>query len=149
LIFERTQDLELVRSILTHPRVYPWVGDDFSPAAEDFRPNPDPRIWYVIVRAEKVLGLLLFLQQSTILWEVHIAMLPGGWGRATEAAVGGFRWLFANAPAVRIVGTIPVSNRLACSLAERSGMIQFGLNPKSILRGGQLQDMKLYGISRN
>jgi RimJ/RimL family protein N-acetyltransferase len=147
--FERTQDLEQVRSILTHPRVYPHIGDDFAPAIADFQPNPDSRIVYLLVRdGESVLGLLMFFPSSLVLWEGHIALLPSGCGRAVEALAGGFRWMWRNTTAAVLTGTIPVSNVLACRAVRRAGMQESGRIPQSFVRGGQLIDQMIFTISR-
>src|SRR5262249_23430241 len=85
--FERTTDLELVRQILTRPKIWPHIGDDFAPPVNEFRPNEDPRIWYVLASFEAhVLGLFMFLPESPVCWEMHASSLPEHWGpRAHEA----------------------------------------------------------------
>jgi RimJ/RimL family protein N-acetyltransferase len=149
LTFERTADLELVRSILTHPRIYRHVGDDFAPAVEDFRPLDDSRLWYVVVRdRDEVLGLLLYVPRSAVMWEAHISMLPAGWGRAVEAAAGGFRWMWSQVPAVCFTAMIPVSNPLACRVAEAAGMELVGRIPRSFARGGRVVDQLFFSLSR-
>jgi RimJ/RimL family protein N-acetyltransferase len=146
---ERTQDLELVRSILTHPRVYAWCGDDFAPDPEVLQLPADEHSVYLIARRrEQVLGVMIFRPLSTVLWESHVAMLPAAWGYASVACDGGLRWMWEYSPACRIVATIPVSNRSACRLAMRLGMDVYGINPQSTLRGGKLEDQVLFGISR-
>ena len=53
ITFERSQDYELIRRIMTHPRVFPHISDDSSPAAEEFRPVESDVFWYVILRDVK------------------------------------------------------------------------------------------------
>lgn len=151
MIYERTTNTEIIKQIVTHPRLYRWVTDDFAPPAADFEPNNDPRIWHVIVWSGyfgQRLGLLTFLGQSTVLWEVHCCLLPECWGRTVEAARGAFQWIFDHTSAQRIVATIPVYNRLTVRLAKAVGMSQYGLNPQSFMKGGELHDTVLFGISK-
>jgi RimJ/RimL family protein N-acetyltransferase len=154
LTFERTQDLELVRSILTHPRIYPWISDDGAPAAADFQPVDHPAIWYVLVKeqlcgGDRVLGLFLFTPQGAACWEVHTCLLPIAWGRrAAAAAAGAAEWLFEQTSCSRIVTTVPAYNRLALRFARAAGMTEYGRNPASYLKNGKLHDQVLLGLSR-
>jgi hypothetical protein len=100
LTFERTTDYNLIRAIMTHPRVYPAVSDDASPAAADFWPVQHPSFWYVLARDRYCgysvdLGLWLFVPQNAVCWEVHTCLLPKhGYRRAREAAreLAGWIW---------------------------------------------------------
>src|SRR3954469_1709775 len=123
LTFERTEDLELVRSILTHPRIYPWITDDACPPAAEFYPLDHPAVWYVLVReqlcgAARELGLLMFVPQGAACWEGHTCLLPIAWGRrAAAAAAGAAEWIFEQTSCSRIVTTVPAYNRLALRFA--------------------------------
>jgi RimJ/RimL family protein N-acetyltransferase len=139
----------LVRSLILSPAGYRAAGDDFAPPAIEFEVNEDPRIWYVLAyRARWMIGAFLFLPQSTVCYEVHLALLPGAWGHSSQCLRGANAWMFANSPARRIVGAIPAFNRLANRCAERAGMTQYGTNFKSFQKGGTLHDLTLWGISK-
>jgi RimJ/RimL family protein N-acetyltransferase len=150
LSFERTHDMDLVKRIMSHRKVYPHVSDDGCPAREEFVPIAHPAIWYVSVLDDGgVIGLFVFSPQNTVCWEVHTCLLPTAWGgRATEAARGVIEWIWANTPCRRIVTTVPANNRLALHLAERAGLEQFGVNAESWLKKGKLHGQILLGISR-
>jgi RimJ/RimL family protein N-acetyltransferase len=150
MTYTRTADLDLVRSILTHPRIYPWAGDDSAPAAEGFQPNPDDRIWYVLVHdGVELLGLLVFLPHVSVCWEVHCALLPCAWGpRTAEALSGAFGWIWARTECRRVVAAVPAGNKLACRLAFRAGMDVEGVRPGSWLKRGRLEDLILFGIGK-
>lgn len=149
LKFERTADYGLLRSILTHPKVYPWIGDDHAPAVDQFRPVEDPRFWYVLAwDGDELLGCFIALPVSSVCWEIHCCLLPGAWGsRSARAARGCFQFLFDHTTARRITGSIPAFNRLCVALARRSGMEIYGSNPRSFLKWGTLHDQLLFGIS--
>jgi RimJ/RimL family protein N-acetyltransferase len=155
ITFERTQDLELVREILTDPKVYPHVTDDGSPAAAEFTPIDHPSIWYVLVRDQlcgydQVLGLFMFVPQGAACWEVHTCLLPIAYGRrAAAAAAGAAEWIFEQTECRRIVTSVPAYNRLALRFARQAGMTQYGVNPNSFLKKGKLHDQVLLGLSKD
>jgi hypothetical protein len=45
--FERSLDYEKIRGVVTHPRLYPHLSDDNSPAAEDYYPPAGMRMYGV------------------------------------------------------------------------------------------------------
>lgn len=148
MIFQRTFDLDLVTAILTEPWIWPNVGDDFAPPHKEFQANQDARIWYVLaVEGKRVVGLVTLLPRSTVLWEVHIALLRDRTSHGTAILPGAFEWMFENSTALRIIAEVPECNRLAVKLAERT-MARFGTNPESFMKHGKLQDLLLFGIDK-
>jgi RimJ/RimL family protein N-acetyltransferase len=149
LTFTRTFDYELVGAIMRHPSLY--QADDFSPRREDYNPDENPLICYVLVEdAGEVLGLFILAPQNHICWEIHTRLLPCAWGeRAAAAAKGILEWVWANTPAQRLVTFCPAYNRLAIRFAKRAGMTEYGRNPQSWQKDGRLHDQVLLGISRS
>jgi RimJ/RimL family protein N-acetyltransferase len=149
LRFERTENLELVRRILTHPRIWPHISDDGSPPPEQFEPPDHPAIWHVLAwDGDELLGLWLLVPHNSVCWEVHTALLPHAWGeRARRAARAFLAWLWRETPCRRLITAVPASNRLALRFAEAAGMRIWGVNEKSFLRGGRLEDQILLGLS--
>ncbi len=149
-IFERTTDLELVRSIITHPKIYDHVSDDGCPPADQFKPLDNPVIWYVlVVECEVLLGMWTFMPQNTACWEVHTCLLPVAWGDlGREAAKAMAEWIWKNTPCRRLVTNVPVMNRMALKFAKAAGMEEYGVNPKSYLKRGTLHDQILLGMSK-
>lgn len=148
--FERTTDWDLIRSVMTHPKLWEASADDFAPAREEFQPRKEPGIWYVALRAagRELLGLFILAPQNAICWEIHARMLPGTWGLlASLAAHGIVEWIWAHTPCRRIVTHIPSTNRLAIRYAERAGFERYGVNPASWQKDGELIDLVLLGIS--
>lgn len=148
--FERTFDMDLVRSILTNnPRSYRAMGDDACPPLSEFKVHEDERIWYVIPRdGEEVLGVFPFIPVNAVLYDVHLCILPAAWGgRSVPAFRGALDWMFENSPARRISGAVSAENRLAIKLALRCGMEIVGGHPKAFLKNGILHDVVLLGIS--
>ena len=150
MTFERTRDLGFVRAILTDPRIWPHVGDDFSGPRDTFQPNSDPRIWWVRASNGDVhLGLFMFLPRSTVLWEEHVSMLPSAWGpKALKAGREVIPWLWEHTTCRRLIGEIPASNTLAIRYAEACGFERYGVNPRAFMKKGVLEDLVLLGISK-
>ncbi len=147
---ERSTDYALIGGIMRHPRVYPHLTDDASPAAADFRPIESDAFCYLVAwDANELLGLWLLVPQNAVCWEIHTALLPGAWGsRARRAAEVMLAWVWENTPCQRIVTGVPQGNRLAYHFAIQAGMEQYGINEASFLKGGRLLDQICLGINR-
>ena len=150
ITFERSFDYELIRSILTHPRIYPHIADDGSPPREEYRPIESEAIWYVVVRdCEEVLGLWMLHPLNTITYEIHTALLPNAWGsRSIQAALELPDWIWEHTPCRRIITNVPSANRLALRFALAAGMTIYGVNPGSYLKNGVLCDQTCLGLSK-
>jgi len=149
MTFTRTFDYEVVREIMTHPKLYEHGADDYSPAREEFQPREDAGIWYVRVDdAGELLGLFILAPQTAVVWEIHTRLLPATWGAIAQTAAREITpWVFSNiASCRRLVTSVPAHNRLAIRFAERAGMTRYGLNPASYLKRGRLADTVLLGI---
>jgi len=146
----RTFDYGLVRSIMTSPRVYPHIIDDFSPSAEEFRPIRDDRLIYLAVSDEsEVRGAFLFVPENGVLFRVHHFLLPVLWGsKAIAAARLAMTWIWENTDCQRISGKTPTCNRLAWKFAEKVGMKTVGYEPNSVQIGGKLYAQIITGMNR-
>ncbi len=147
---ERSQDYALIRGIMTHPRVYPHLRDDASPAAADFQPIESEALCYLVAwDANELLGLWLLVPLNAVCWEIHTALLPNAWGdRARRASDVMLAWVWGNTPCRRIVTHVPADNRLAYHFALAAGMHVFGIDEQSFLKGGRLLDQICLGINR-
>lgn len=158
MTFERTRDYDLIRRIMAHPRVYPHITDDGCPPVEEFHPIENPDVWYVLVRSDSgprslgfsdAIGMWVFVPQNHICWEVHTCLLPVAYGELGAAAAKQMAtWVFTNTRCRRIVTNVPECNRLALRFAKRAGMVEFGRNEKSFLKGGVLFDQIMLGLTK-
>lgn len=151
LILERTQDVQLIRTIMTHPKLYPHLTDDFSPAPEDFQPVEHDSYIYLLVRdGDDLLGLFFFHPHTVSIWEVHTCLLPGAWGeRGKAAAISSREWIWENLPhCLRIITNVPTYNRLALRFAQTAGMEQFGKNPDSFVKSNKVYTLLMLGVTR-
>lgn len=140
----------MVTSTLRHPRVYPHIIDDSCPAAEDFNPTFSDAFTYLEAsEGEEYLGLFMVHPHSAFMWEVHTCLLPNAWGpRALQASKALIQWVFENTSCQRLITSVPQGNTLALRLARNAGMTVYGINPKSLQRGGKLIDQTLLGLNK-
>jgi RimJ/RimL family protein N-acetyltransferase len=153
MTFELTRDMAAVRAVITHPKIWANVIDDFSPAREDFQPIDSDFILYVLPKEdERILGVVAFEMRSHIVFEMHPVLLPETWwqwGKAKEATLGAMNWIWENTQAERIIGCVPLlKHRTKLRFPPKLGMTQYGVHPKSFLKGGVLVDQVLFGVSR-
>jgi len=157
MVIERTYSEEIIRSIVAHPKIYPWICEDGAPSPENWRPILIDSVYYLLVKEITkqnpiVLGLFAVVPSTTsCVYQVHTALLPISWGPlAKQAAKELLHWVWTNLPnCTRLCGEVPANNRLAYKFGiEAYGMTQYGRNPKSFLKNKKLQDVILLGITR-
>lgn len=149
--FWRTDDVDLIKNIMTHPRVYRHISDDGSPSVEEFLPQINDLVLYFAIgdASGKAVGIFMTYPHNTICYEVHTCMTPDAWGEiARQGAHDGCEWMFTNTRCQRIITNVPSYNRLAARFSVDCGMTLFGVNKKSILKNGMLYDQAMYGISK-
>ena len=144
-----TRNFPLIQQIVTNPAIYPFVSDDGSPKAEDWK-APESFKYCLVTDEDDVLGVWIFRQMNAVTWEVHTCLLPIARGKKGYQALKMLpEWAWKNLPkAQRVVTEVPESNGPALVFALRAGMEKFGVNKKSYLKGGKLLDVILLGISR-
>src|SRR5215472_9928828 len=87
LTFERSEDWQTIKEIATHPRIYPFISDDFSPPREQWEPIQSEQIWYVVIRDNgDLLGMFALAHVNHICWQVHTCLLPHSWGTLSKRA---------------------------------------------------------------
>lgn len=146
LRFEPTRDMDLVRQVVTHPRLYRVISDDKAPAPADYQ--PDPALDYVkVLRGEDLLGLFALLKMPEA-WEVHTCLLPLAWGAAVEIGRAFLAWLWENTDCPRLASVAPLGNRLAIRLARLCGMEQTGIASAAWRKANVVQDALIFEIGR-
>lgn len=134
---ERTWDLERVATVLLHPEVRPFIGDDYTP--DDWYPTLDSL--YLMVP-----GVVFTLRPiNSTLWEAHVGAMPGV--ETVEAGKDAVRWMFANTPCRSLIAMCPEDNPRAAVYASRIGMTRKGNLSRAFLRGGVLRDLEIYGVN--
>lgn len=143
---ERTHDMELVKSILSHDRVVDKVTDD---GCKEIAPKDEGSMWWLAVYVEdKVCGVFLVYPLNSVCYEMHTCLLPSIWGKkADQAAQKLLNYVFNEISAKKIVTNVPESNKLAYRYAVRNGMIVEGVNRESFLNNGVLENQIILGIT--
>ena len=149
MTFERTEDWAEVKRIITHPKIYKWVSDDYSPAPENYEPSAD-NIHILVKDGAQTLGMWVFSGENGVCWKIHTCLLPEAWGeKAKRAAAELGPWLWATYPrCYKVITDVPSYNRLALQFAKLVGMKEFGVNFRSYMKNGKLHDQIMLGISR-
>jgi hypothetical protein len=148
--FARLTDFALVREVLTHPAIYPLIGDDYSPPVEEFKVNEHPEIWYVAALGRKDgIGMFTLLPQNRVCWEVHVVMLPWASKREKwEAARCLPAWLASHTPCRRLTAAVPASNWPALIYGTHGIRMRYvGRQEKAFMKAGQLLDLIILGLS--
>ena len=146
--FEITTDYALVKTIVTHPKIYPRISDDGSPTPELWEPHPG--CTYLLVRDnEMAVGVFAFVPHNVICVEIHTCLLPLVWGpKAAEIAPKMLTWVWKNTSWERIITNVPDNNRAALRFSKLAGLVEYGYNPNSFKKSGKLYGQTLLGVSR-
>jgi RimJ/RimL family protein N-acetyltransferase len=140
-----------IKRILAHPRVYKYLHDDYTDPCEQWEPINHPSVLYVSCRDEggAVIGMYILNIHSRVCVEIHEGFLPEAWGaKARRAAIELREWIWRETQFQRVIGKIVASNHAAIEYAKSAGMEIFGVDKKSFMRDGKLQDQVYVGISR-
>lgn len=146
--FERTTDLEFVRTVMTHPKIWDGISDDGSPPPDQFSPADSPAIHYVVAHDETgLIGVWAFYPQNSVCFDVHTMMMPRARGRrAVDAAQSVAAWMFEQTACKKITTTVPSCNPQALWFAKKAGMKVIGVNEKSFVKNGEIFDQTILGI---
>jgi RimJ/RimL family protein N-acetyltransferase len=146
--FERTQDLDLVREILTAPPCWRRMTDDQAPSPEAFQPIACAGLEYVVaVRDGRALAIFVLIVQDAAA-EVHFCFRPEAWGESAPIARAFVEWVWRDTPWTWLMGPVPEHNRLALRLAEKAGFTRFAVHRAAVRRRGKTYDRILMQIAR-
>ena len=138
--------MEVVRSILAHPAIWPHIHDD---GAQEPNPVDAKALYWLLVSDEEPAGVFLLHPHNLVCYEVHTCLLPRVWGEQAVHATQLCRaWMFEHTRCQKIVTNVPQKNLLALRFAKRCGMTQEGINRKSYLKDGELQDQYVLGLTK-
>jgi len=146
---ERTTDYAFIRACATDPLTRPWLVDDLHADVPDSPDIPfDSALWLQVLDNGERKGVFAVHEFRSVCVEIHTVLLPIARGNAVFYGRAVLKWLFTNTKAQRVITQVPSNNRLALRMARQCGMTEFGMNPKSYLKNGELLDVILLGISR-
>ena len=146
-----TSDAAMVNAIMRHPKVYPYISDDYSSNPAEFDCSQAMKangVWFLLVEPGP-LGVFMVHCHTRSILEVHTCLLPSARGMARGIAEKAMRFIFDNLPCDKLITWVPEDNRLARKLALDSGMMEEGFSPKSWKKGGKMLGRYLLGIERD
>lgn len=146
LSLSRTRDMGIVRSILSHPAIWPHIHDD---GATECEPADHDGFLWMLVADEEPAGVFLLHAHNTATYEVHTCLLPRIWGpQALEAAHMCRAWMFEKTDCQKLITNVPAYNLTALRFARRCGFKPEGVNRASFLRDGALLDQHVLGLTK-
>lgn len=146
---ERTQDAELIKSVVTHDSIWPHVSEDGVPR-ETWEPLIHEQIYQLAIYDDEGLGGCFILTPfSSVCWEVHTCILPTHRGhKAREATKLCADWMFANTECQHIITKVPSYNRPAYKLAVDTGLRNIGMIESAWTKNGEIYDLYLLGVRK-
>lgn len=143
---ERTNDMKLVKEIMTNEKIFDKLTDD---GCDSFEPVDTESLWWLAVYDGEEVGGVYFLHPlNSVCYEMHTCLLPSLWGsKANAAAQKLLEYAFNVMKARKVVTNVPECNRLALKYATRNGMKVEGVNRESFLKNGRLENQIMLGIT--
>jgi hypothetical protein len=147
---EPSRDFELIRDVMTHPKVWARGSDDYSGRPQDFQPSRDERILYLVAKdGGRPLGIWMLTPENGVCLQVHTCFLPSAFHSQVLTSVKlALEWTWAKTRVQRIITKVPAFNIPAARLAREAGMERFGCSPREFCKDGTLQRVDYFGISR-
>ena len=142
----RTHDMDIVKSIMMHPAIWPHIHEDGVDEATPI--DHDGFYWMLLKDGDHEIGVYLAHAINQSCMEMHTCLLPEVWGeKASEAAKLLGDYLFFELGAKKVITKVPAYNRLALRYAKKNGMKIEGNNRESYLHRGELIDQIMLGIT--
>lgn len=139
MTFERTRDPELIAQLIRSA----WDRPEMlcEGASLERIPILEHAQYFVVVDGARAVGLVIGIQQSPICLELHVCLTPACRGRAAMAAAKAFfAWLPTATPYRKVIGSLPAYNRPVRHFCRAIGFTVLGVNEKSTMRHGKLED---------
>lgn len=141
--------IDFVNRILTDDSIYPFIADDYSPAKEEFTALPFLENESVYVLSPNEYSVFVIHPHNSIMYEIHVNILPEGRGRhAIEATGKAFEYIFTETKCEKLICIIPVICENVYSFALKMGMEPEGILKESFLKNGKLIDQHIMGIGK-
>lgn len=147
MIVDRSYNEKDIKSVITHPDIYPRLINENSPPPDLWKPAKG-RI-YIVGYDAIPFGVLSANRKSDIQYIVHFQVIPEF--RKTHAikfAEKAVQWVWDNTEARKLVAEVPEFHPNVIKFADKVGFIVEGVNYKSCLKDGKLYDQIYLGLSK-
>jgi len=141
-MIERNTNKEDIAKVINHPKVWDMVSDDLS--RKPYVPSDDN----VYLMDDKKLGVVEIEALNGVTCIIHIAATPKLWGKVEEFIDEVLSLIFTKTRFMKIIAFIPAYNKPTIGLAEKSGMEKEGCISRSFLKGWELHDQLIYGLTK-
>lgn len=144
----------LVAQFLREPDIFYASGDDMMPPPEEVpfearMMHPHIATYSVLVDDELV-GFVQYERKTFLLCEIHCGFLRGFRGKFAIAVIRRtMASMFLEKGMTSIVAMVPSDNVPAIRLARVIGFAHWGRLRNAVLRGGQLRDYIVLGVTRD
>lgn len=149
LIVEPTYNVDLVKKIVTNPRLFPMVINDPSISPEDWNPSWDQI--YLLIRDEdnRIYGMFLLYKFINKTFFVHSLLLPEYWGKdiSVKAAKAGFKFLEDHSDIKKLVTKVPQVCKEVQEYMAKIGFKKEAHLINAVTFLGKDMDLFLYGYN--
>lgn len=147
MIIEKTEDMELVKSILTAKELYAEIAEDGSPSIDEYEPD-SKNLYLLAKKGDDVIGVFMLHSINSITYQAHINTLPQYWGeRLDHFAWMAIDWVAKNTTALKMISVVPENCPHVIAATLRYGFINEGFSPMSIKRKGKIVGQFLFGLT--
>lgn len=134
---EITSDVQLIKSLLQDD--YDNVIFDGCPGFEDFTPDVENSLWFILKHNSYNVGLIKLENLNLITWIPHIVIKPEYRGNGSEQwGLSVAAYMKERIPDVTFMVMTPYES--AKCYAERMGFNLIGILPRSVKKNGKLMD---------
>jgi len=145
---ERTNDADLVISVMTQPSMWATVAED-GQDPDDYTPDMVGVCWIVMWCGLELIALYSLDQINAVTLEIHAQVLPEhrkGYSRATGKAA--LQWIVDHTDCQKVIAWVPALYPNVRDFTVSQGFQIEGVSRKSYLKNGELHDLTLLGITR-
>lgn len=147
----RTRNVDLFRSVVCKDRLWNAISEDDSIGKDEYYPDPDGVILVALLDDDNLLhGFVVGRVITDSVAEAHIAIDPDLWGHKDNVDLGklGCEVLYKETGAIKLVASIPVTDKEVLRYAQRVGFQREGINKASFRRNGEVLDQYYVGMAR-
>ena len=144
MIVARTEDIEIIKSVLCHPEIYNRIQEDGAVSREEY----EPPLTAMYITDDQNRAVMVYHWTSNIALECHIHVLPEHRKAAHEFCQLALEWAWDNTEATKIVAQIPDLYPDVLKFAIKNGFVIEGLNSDSYMKNGNIYSQFYLGIKR-
>lgn len=149
MIIEQCRDAKLINSIVTHPKIYPHITDDFFPPPEEFNSEAFLNVDGVYIltpkEGDRVYGAFQVVRHTGVLFEMHTCLLPECKVKL-DCAKALVSWVFTNTTCRKLFTW--AHSKKYYDFVLKAGFVEEGVCQKSFIKNGVLLDQHLMGMGK-